>query len=147
MTRPRRRHLPVAGLLLLCACAGSPTGGNAPLRSGVYPLRAYNGDALPADQGPMPPKGNNTGACALLVSSGSLRLTLEQHTFSYQYQYQNGCTLELMSEITLSGAVDQSGGGLVFRVTRVDGEVRFTGSVEAQAIVVRNGDEVLEFAR
>jgi hypothetical protein len=134
--------------LSLIACASSQiaaqTAAPAPLRSGVYPLRAYDGKPLPADI-VFPPKGvgppDSVRGCRDFVTDGSLTLEVEAGRFSFGYDLWNACTRALAPPTRFEGTFEQRGNDLVFHVNRsvTHDSIRvmvmtFSGSVSPSSI-------------
>lgn len=143
----RNTALFVAFALLPGACSLFEND-SAPLSTGVYALASYNGQGLPFDLGPEPPKGTNPGGCPILITGGRISIVAETRTFSYSYDIRNGCTNELMSQPGLQGVYEGTGGELTFIVTRADGQVfRHAGTLSSSRIVLDSGDERLTFRR
>ncbi len=136
-----------------CACATSQVTAPAPLRSGVYPLHAYNGKPLPVDIGILGPKGvpgdtipRDPGGCHVLVTAGSLTLDVQVMRYSFGYETRNACNQALLSQTGADGAFEQRGDDLVFHMERVDGDRTFGGSVSPSSVTLDIG-RLLEFQR
>lgn len=102
-----------------CSQATAP----APLRSGVYPLQAFNGKPLPADisiPAKVPPNvpPDKFRSCQESVTGGSLTLDVEAGRFSMGYDVWDGCSQALVPQQTVSGTFEQHGNDLVLRGTR-----------------------------
>jgi hypothetical protein len=146
-----KRNVVLAALslgLITASCSFLGLGPTRELASGDYPLHAFNGDRIPADLGPVAPKGPDPSQCHIFVTDGSLHIDASRATFAYEYEARNGCTQESLSEIGLSGTYRQYAQFLVFRVLRVDGQVTFGGKVSGSSIRMDVGPgEALEFSR
>src|SRR5687768_10243800 len=92
------------------------------LDAGSYQMIKYNGESLPHDLGPLPPKGSGSPGCNFYIAAGELSLSVHR-TFSYRYDIVNGCTNRVMSRPGLQGTYSQEDGQITFVVTRVDGIV------------------------
>lgn len=130
---------------VMAACTRSTA--PAPLMSGSFALQKYNTRSLPVDIGILPPKGQNPGGCHILVTSGSLIVSVESGTFSYSYEVQNACDRSVLSRPGAQGRFEADGNTLTFVLQRVDGELRFRGVIGRGTIEVRLDDETLTFAR
>ncbi len=130
-----------------CSQATAP----APLRSGVYPLQAYNGKPLPADISipskvlpHVPPNvpPEPLSSCQEFVTGGSLTLDVEAGRFSVGYDGWDGCSQALVPQQAVSGTFEQHGNDLVLRVTReiprihAAGEWTFNGSAGPSSITL-----------
>lgn len=91
--------------------------------------------------------GQNPGGCHILVTAGSLTIDTAQMAFSYAYDVRDACDQRLLSQPSLSGTFEQHGRDISFVVSRVDGDIRFGGSLLSDGILVRNGDELFECGR
>ena len=138
----------VAVLTIACGWAQSATAqvaAPAPLRSGTYPLQAYNGKPLPTDLSlvlPKVPPGvvpDSFGACVKLVTGGTLTLDLEGRRFSLAYDVWSPCDRAFLPKVNLSGQIEQRGDDLVFQVGRQDRIETFRGSVGLNTITLNVG--------
>lgn len=128
------------------ACSNAPSTEVVPSASGQYVLSSYNGSAIPADIGALPPHAGDPGGCRIVVTAGSLSLDVEAARFSYAYEVHNGCTGDVLSRPSVAGALEQNGTALTFRVSRVDGVIEFPGTVQQGVITLRpGGTDVLVF--
>jgi hypothetical protein len=143
------RRLLYAALLIalpLMACSRPGTSEAVPSASGRYALSSYNGAAIPADIGVLPPNGSNSGGCRLVVSGGSLLLDVAASHFEYAYDVRNQCDGSLLSQPSSQGTVAQQGSALTFAVARVDGLIEFSGWVESGVVTLHpGGTDVLVF--
>jgi len=133
--------------VLLAVCASAPVaaaqaGATAALRSGVYPLQAYNGKPLPVDLSVIPPKvppgveGKRFRACVNLVTAGSLTLDVETRRFSFAYDVWSPCDRAFLPKMSTSGTFEERGNDLVFQITRGDRLETFRGSAGLSTITL-----------
>src|SRR6266511_655260 len=135
------------------ACASSQVPPAGALRSGVYPLQRYGGMPVPADLGPLGPKGvpgdtipRDPGGCHILVTGGALTLDIDAMRYSFWYEWRNACNQMVLSKPGLDGTFEQHGDALVFHFHRVDGETSFRGLVNPSGITLFTGRD-LDFKR
>jgi hypothetical protein len=144
-----RQFLNIAGALVLgCAlvCAGCTTQSTEPedTVSGEFPLITYDGTALPADLGPLGPKGESSpSGCHASVVAGKLQLDSSSGKFSYDYEIRNSCDKSLLSLPMTAGDFVQEGTRLHFTIQGADTTIAFSGQLLPDRIQVRE----LEFAR
>lgn len=133
---------------VLIACSNSPAE-VMPLASGTYPLASRGGEPLPVDYGVQPPNPvtGEVSSCHLVLTTGSLQLNSAAGTYRYEYEYHESCTQRLMSKQFASGPYRQVGDSLYFEQPARDTTFRFTGSVEASAVIVNDGGPLLRFRR
>ncbi len=133
------------GGVLPMASACSQATAPAPLRSGLYPLQAYNGKALPADisiPSKATPDGKVLSGCQELVTDGSLMLEVEVGRFTLRYSVWDGCSRAVVLRQAVSGTFEQHGNELMFHVTRESpritavGEWIFGGSVGPSSLAL-----------
>jgi hypothetical protein len=109
-----------------------------------------DGYQLPIDLGPLPPNPSTgeVSKCHLTLTSGSLTLNPLSGLYQYAFEYHESCDQRLMSQQGSSGAYQQVGDSLFFRVDGRDGPISsFTGLIEPTAIVVDDGGEQVRFQR
>jgi len=109
-----------------------------------------DGYQLPIDLGPLPPNPSTgeVSKCHLTLTSGSLALNPLSGLYQYAFEYRESCDQRLMSQQGSSGAYQQVGDSLFFRVDGRDGPISlFTGKIEPTAIVVDDGGEQVRFQR
>lgn len=109
-------------------------------------MSAYNGAALPASLGPLPPKGDTPQGCDVVVAAGTLTVDAAGGRFAYGYDVRDACTQNRLSHLGASGLFAQRGRDLTFRVIRMIDTVAFTGTFAAGVVTVHSGaDEDLQF--
>lgn len=140
-----------AGLLValfLWSCKSSGTTAPIALSSATLALHRYNGQRLPFNTGPMPPKGQNPGGCPVLITEGSIVIDASLKRFSFWYQIRNGCTQEAMSQPSVYGSYLQAGSDITYTVTGADGLTwHYHGSVSNTSVTFESPNEALEFRR
>jgi hypothetical protein len=75
----------------------------------MFQLATYDGHAIPADIGELPPFGGSTTGCRMLVTEGSLDLNATTGSFLVQMITRNSCTGAILSDSRGSGVYEQDG--------------------------------------
>jgi|SRR5687767_5446925 len=131
--------------LVLSSCENSTA---PPLVTGLYKMVRYDGHSLPYEIGGSNPKGNSSGGCPVSIAQGRLSIFADAGTFALTYDYQNGCTQELMSQVGVQGKYIADGANLTFIVTRTDGvRIESRGHLTSSTISYENEGLVLLFER
>jgi hypothetical protein len=134
--------------LIGVACMNTPLEGPVDAVSGDFPLVSFNGNALPADMGTLPPdrSSGTPSPCRMFVDQGTLSIDSSTQRFSYAYTIRESCAQRVMSSTNVAGLYSQVAERLGFTVVAADTTFRFSGEVRPQRILVTRG-ETLEFQR
>jgi hypothetical protein len=125
----------VLGVALLVSCHSAPTETIAV--TGTFPLAQWNDLALPVSLGFTPPRN-----CGRQVTSGTLTLDAQRHTFSYGIRIVN-CNGFDEGSSQVEGSYAQTGSALDFTIS---GDAHFYGTILADRIIVTDGER-LAFTR
>ena len=120
--------LAVAGLFAACSSLNAPV-----VETSVWALVSVNGQTVPYDEGPEPPRPNVSTPCNSLLTRGQLSLVSETSTFEFWYEHGSTCTDRVLGRSGATGTYRVSGGNLELKASIGPGEF------ETYRAVVRGG--------
>jgi hypothetical protein len=133
-----RYHIVLATCALAVYGVGACQDATAPMIvDGDYPLVRLNGQRLPFDFGPLPPRPGTSTECHELLTSGLLRVARAQGTFELTYEKRDSCNDRLLGTAGSFGSYRQNGAQLVLTADLGGGRSEdYIGTVQGSEIEV-----------
>lgn len=134
--------------LTMCIATGACGSPAAPDMSMHYSLAMVNGNALPYDQGPLPPRPGTGDACHLLLFTGELEFEPSSSTYSLRYSHKDSCTDLPLGTSGSSGAYRVDGRRVLFEADLGEGRTEsYVGTLDDESISVADRLYAYRFVR